>query len=868
MSFEIKEVQIDSYNDTHNKLINNFVSGLNIICGPNEIGKSTLMAFIKNVFIRKRTDAKGYIKCNFDNDDITLRVEKNKLKDNEQYISKITSHEYNTGFLIDLDDLIKAKTSDSEELVNTIKDSSGNTVNQKQIEYKEYLYDKKKQPFYLTSQNKASKSFAEQFKRLKEIEKNIKEIQKNEDEYNQIFFNIEKLEKEICEKNKQYSYVNFLLQKQKIESNLHSLVVNSKILENRIKFDNIREILGVLNSAKSNIENLESKKSMYEQLYNEKLGNLNKIETFDIDAIKNFRLELEDLKLSKKILDDERQINQQISKLEDELTRYEKNKNDLDIQKKELQNKIIELKINNINEYQQDKELLSGYRENYYKCLSNYTEIENEKKQNSINNPIMTMILFGLILLSSIYGLFMFATSKAIIIFGIFCIISLIGIFKNMKLLSKSKSNFYKENCQSELNEIKKHIKMILLKNGFEFNENEDIVVFSNTMIQIMHKNISNYESISDEILKIDCNIQKIVCDEKNINDELIENKNNLAKILKDKKDLTEKLHIRMLENYDEIYEYIKDIQNLIKELESINSEFDNVEKLKDKFVENVNDFIKKSEIENVPNINKYDNFEDILSSINKILELNLENNRIKQEYSQQLEELNKNVEGFSNEIKNNIENIDETTLINLKSELDELTETRGRLLNQKENLENEFGLINLQNEKMAEINKLKLQMGNLFVKQMVYSVIVKSKDKFNESQPNLVSAKKFLSQITCGKYDEIDIENKCISGKNTPEKKWDELSRGTKEQLYLALRLGYAENFSKNKDGNSNGLPELPLIIDDAFVNFDTLRTQACIECLNEFAKTHQVLYFTCHNDLIENIVQTLGIKCNVIEL
>ena len=82
MSFEIKEVQIDSYNDTHNKLINSFVNGLNIICGPNEIGKSTLMTFIKNVFIRKKTDAKGYIKCDVDGDDVTLRVERNKLKEN------------------------------------------------------------------------------------------------------------------------------------------------------------------------------------------------------------------------------------------------------------------------------------------------------------------------------------------------------------------------------------------------------------------------------------------------------------------------------------------------------------------------------------------------------------------------------------------------------------------------------------------------------------------------------------------------------------------------------------------------------------------------------------------------------------------
>ena len=78
MSFEIKEVQIDSYNDTHNKLINSFVNGLNIICGPNEIGKSTLMSFIKNVFIRQKTDANNHNKSKVDTNYETLQLVQHK----------------------------------------------------------------------------------------------------------------------------------------------------------------------------------------------------------------------------------------------------------------------------------------------------------------------------------------------------------------------------------------------------------------------------------------------------------------------------------------------------------------------------------------------------------------------------------------------------------------------------------------------------------------------------------------------------------------------------------------------------------------------------------------------------------------------
>ncbi len=867
MSFEIKEVQIDSYNDTHNKLINSFADGLNIICGPNEIGKSTLMTFIKNVFVRNKTDAKGYIKCDVDGDDVTLRVERNKFKDNDKYISKITSNEYNTGFLIDLDDLFWAKSSDSEELINVIKDSSGNAVNKKQVEYHEYLYGKK-QPFNLTNSNKASKSFTSQFAKLKEIETKIKDLQSKEDEYNKVCFDIEQVEKEISSKKKYYSYMNLLLEKNRLETSSKQVVINSKILEHKVEFDNIREILGALNSAKSKENDLEVKKNICSEKYNEKIEALNKIENFDVETIKKFVLNIEDLKESKRILDNEMSVNQQITILKNEVSKLENDINDLNIQKNELQTKLDGLKIDVFEDYQKDKELLNSYRENYSKLLEKYKNLENEKKQAKLNNSNMITILFSILFCFSILGLLILSSVQSKIILAILGCVSLFGLVKSVNSVLKLNKNIAKEDCQTELDKSKKCIQTVLERHSFVIDENGDFVTVVNSVIQIMTQKISEYKNISDKISDTNCGIQKLLNNKVKQSELLSKYEKDLDTLLEKKKELTQKLSIKDLENFAEMYEYIKDIQNLSNELDSINKELDNTEILKAEFVQKVNEFIKKTELDNVPNINKYDDFENILSSINKTIETNLENNRIKQEYVLQLENLNNELDTYSGDIQDEIVNADEEIILTIKKELDELTELKGRLLNSKENLENVSGLINLQNEKMAEINKLKLQMNNIFVKQIVYNVIKKSKDKFNEIQPNLVSAKKFLSKITCGKYDEIDFEKKCISGKNAPEKSWDDLSRGTKEQLYLALRLGYAENFSKDKDGNPNGLPELPLIIDDAFVNFDILRTQACIECLQEFAKTHQVLYFTCHKEMIEQILKDLKIKCNMIEL
>jgi uncharacterized protein YhaN len=66
-------------------------------------------------------------------------------------------------------------------------------------------------------------------------------------------------------------------------------------------------------------------------------------------------------------------------------------------------------------------------------------------------------------------------------------------------------------------------------------------------------------------------------------------------------------------------------------------------------------------------------------------------------------------------------------------------------------------------------------------------------------------------------------------------------LSRGTAEQLYLALRLGLVERFAE-------GAEPLPIVMDDILVNFDEERAASAARSIEELSSRHQVLYFTCH--------------------
>ena len=70
-------------------------------------------------------------------------------------------------------------------------------------------------------------------------------------------------------------------------------------------------------------------------------------------------------------------------------------------------------------------------------------------------------------------------------------------------------------------------------------------------------------------------------------------------------------------------------------------------------------------------------------------------------------------------------------------------------------------------------------------------------------------------------------------------------LSRGTREQLFLSLRLALASSYARR------GAP-LPLLLDDVLVNCDVERAKAAAAVLHDFASAgHQLLVFTCHEHI-----------------
>lgn len=78
-------------------------------------------------------------------------------------------------------------------------------------------------------------------------------------------------------------------------------------------------------------------------------------------------------------------------------------------------------------------------------------------------------------------------------------------------------------------------------------------------------------------------------------------------------------------------------------------------------------------------------------------------------------------------------------------------------------------------------------------------------------------------------------------------------MSDGTRDQLYLALRLASLERYLEHN-------PPLPFIVDDLLVNFDDERARATLTELANLAKKTQVLFFTHHEHLVNSARNPLG--------
>ena len=195
--------------------------------------------------------------------------------------------------------------------------------------------------------------------------------------------------------------------------------------------------------------------------------------------------------------------------------------------------------------------------------------------------------------------------------------------------------------------------------------------------------------------------------------------------------------------------------------------------------------------------------------------------------------------------------------LTHLNADLKEQEDNREQLLQATGETRKEIENLSSNNDLIArqtELEVLKQQLQSLAEEWAAYKgalvLLEAAKYEYEKNrQPGVIrSAENLFTQITGYQrivipvdQDEVFIENGQHQRKGVME-----MSRGTREQLYLAMRFGLIDEYETRSE-------PLPAVMDDVFVNFDDERDKRFTKILSKFGEQRQVLVLTCHERSLE---------------
>ena len=149
------------------------------------------------------------------------------------------------------------------------------------------------------------------------------------------------------------------------------------------------------------------------------------------------------------------------------------------------------------------------------------------------------------------------------------------------------------------------------------------------------------------------------------------------------------------------------------------------------------------------------------------------------------------------------------------------------------------------------------------YVKLKLASVVLnRAMERYRESHqsPVLSAAGGYFERMTGGAFQGLRAD---FDDKGDPVIKGirpdgmllsvEEMSDGSRDQLFLSLRLGGLVTFVRN-----NG--PMPFIVDDVLVHFDDQRAAAALAAMGELAEKTQIIFFTHHQHLLDLAQKSLS--------
>lgn len=872
----------------------------NLICGQNEAGKSTLMNFLKEGFFKKKLPEKGRIIFKIqDTETEKIYIAEINSKECKIYDSNyepkdyslidntIKENYYKQGFTINLDDL--SNLNDDDKLLNAIKDPSG----EKLKIHTKTLQDKISE--FVGATGSAKKPLKIISDEIKNFNVNINNLSNKESTYNEASTNINLAKDNLKKIEKKREYLENLKNINKIKSDIENInndIQKNNDLFNEDLYSNQEEVMNIMQISgkyKSCIEEIENKNKTLEKINNDILSGINNLTAstginVTEQSINDFNDNNENNKKIKLLSDENKKIEINIEIEQKNKVTIEDNISDLECEINGINANISkEYDIQEIDKYLDYINVKTSEYNSYNKELQQLYDTTVKKPTN--NTGKITFVIFILLTLISMTATgicFWYKNLFTGTIIALITIISFCGIIYELKQNNKD----LKQDNNEQINKVKDKIKETLediktKSEKYDINIKEidtfSILPYIENIKRKLEKSIDTNNRLNIDLSKQSANkesqIKKLkICEQniENLNEKIKNNNKKIKELINnDYKDIDADIYL-------DFSEKINKLKIIIEQKKQINDEINNANETVNQIFEQLKDFIIKTNI-------KITVSEDFSLMINELKDIDKNNKDIKTVldklqsiHKEKMNALNSVIDSnkiIKEELKEEISgnNIEEQ-LEKIEEKKEEYEKNLRDAEITKHDVETVEGLNSLKTEKLLKIAEYRQIIKNLIINSISLELINIAKKNFDKTQPDLVNAEKYLKILTSNKYTKINLEYKKIGNDDfSISKGWSELSRGTKEQLYLALRLGYASNYTKDKStGKDLGLPELPLIVDDIFVNFDKQRTKKALECLLNFSKTNQVLLFTCHEEEYIKLIDEIKTeeKINTISL
>ncbi|AYG65822.1 MULTISPECIES: YhaN family protein [unclassified Rhizobium] len=172
--------------------------------------------------------------------------------------------------------------------------------------------------------------------------------------------------------------------------------------------------------------------------------------------------------------------------------------------------------------------------------------------------------------------------------------------------------------------------------------------------------------------------------------------------------------------------------------------------------------------------------------------------------------------------------------------------------------------------EKLSAEQEAKDLARQWVVLKIAARMLAGSMEAYREKQadPVIRRAGELFSQLTGGRFarlveahdesDALQLLAERAAGERVP---LDGLSEGTGDQLYLALRLAFLEDYSARNE-------PAPLIVDDIFQTFDDERARAGLQVLAATADRFQTILFTHEMSVVDIAKSEIGRDLDLIQL